>query len=86
MIERVAVPAGAAPSRVVTAAREGGAETLRPLAPTLVAFEDRYVAVVRTGVSEEPDPRALEKRLMMALGFVLTLVGAVGYTRVPAPE
>ena len=82
VIERVAVPVEAAPSRVVTAAREGGAETTRPFRSTLVAVEDRYVAVVRTGASEEPDPRALEKRLAMALGFVLTLAGAVGYARV----
>ena len=86
VIESVAVPVEAAPSRAVTAAREGSAETTRPFRPALVAFEDRYVAVVRTGVSEEPDPRALEKRLMMALGFVLTLAGAVGYTRVDGPE
>lgn len=85
VVERIAVPVEAAPSRAVTAAREGGAETTRPFRPALVAFEDRYVAVVRTGVSEEPDPRALEKRLMMALGFLLTLAGAVGYTRVDGP-
>jgi len=54
----------------------------RPFPPTLVAFEGRYVAVVRTVVSEEPDPRATEKTLAMALGPVLTFAGAVGYTRV----
>lgn len=82
VVEEVAVPAETASSRIVTAAREGGAATTRPFPPTLVAFEDRYVAVVRTGVSEEPDPRATEKTLTMALGLVLTFAGAVGYTRV----
>jgi hypothetical protein len=82
VVEAVAVAAEDAPSRAATAAREGGVETTRPFPPTLVAFEDRYVAVVRTGVSEEPDPRAVEKRLAMALGLVLTFAGAVGYTRV----
>lgn len=82
VVEGVAVPAEEAPARAVTAARDGGAETTRPFPSTLVALEGRYVAVVRTGVSEEPDPRATEKRLAMALGLVLTFAGAVGYTRI----
>jgi hypothetical protein len=87
LVVALAVPPGSAPTRVrelaVTAAAGENAtlSTRRPLTPHLVDTGEGYVAVIPTGRSVEPDPRATEKVLAMGLGLLLTFAGAVAYTR-----